>query len=61
MLTELLTEEPAVTDRFPEFNREKLKGWLIVNDALLSALGLYPLLNAFALMTALLVSVSAPV
>ena len=36
-------------------------GWFIVNDALASPLGLYPLMNAFAFMTALLVSVIAPV
>jgi hypothetical protein len=34
---------------------------LTVNDALASVLGLYPLLNAFAFTTALLVKVIAPV
>ena len=58
---ELLTEDPALTDLSPELDREKLKGWLMVNDALASALGLDPFLKAFALTVALLVRVMVPV
>ena len=39
-LIELVTDEPAVTDLLPELEREKLNGWLIVNEALASPLGL---------------------
>jgi hypothetical protein len=60
-LIALVTEEPAVTDLLPEFVSEKSNGWLTVNEALASPLGLYPLLNAFALTTALLVRAMAPV
>jgi hypothetical protein len=58
---EFVTEEPATTDLFPEFAEEKLKGWVTVNDALASALGLKPLLNALAFTVALLVRVITPV
>jgi hypothetical protein len=58
---ELVTEEPATTDLSPELAREKLKGWLTINEALASALGLYPLLNVFALTVELLVKGIAPV
>jgi len=47
-LIELVTEDPAVTDLSPELVREKLKGWVTINEALASALALDPLLNAFA-------------
>jgi hypothetical protein len=60
-LMELLTEEPAKTDLFPELDREKLKGWVTVNEALASALALDPLLNALAFTVALLVRLMAPV
>jgi hypothetical protein len=60
-LMELLTDDPALTDLSPALEREKLKGWLMVNDALASVLGLYPLLKAFALTVALLVRVMVPV
>jgi hypothetical protein len=60
-LIELFTDEPAVTDASPELESEKSNGWLTVNEALASALGLYPLMNALALTTALLVRVMAPV
>ncbi len=52
-LIELETEEPAVTEILPELDREKLKGWPSVNEALASALGVRLLLNAFALTTVL--------
>jgi hypothetical protein len=58
---ELLTEDPALTDLSPELDREKLKGWLMVNEALASGLVLDPLLKAFALTFALLVRVMVPV
>ena len=58
---EFVTDDPALTDLFPELDREKLKGWLMVNDALASALAFDPLLKAFALTVALLVSVMVPV
>jgi hypothetical protein len=60
-LMELVAEDPAVTDWFPELAREKLKFWVIVNEALASALALDPLLKAFALTVALLVRVMVPV
>jgi hypothetical protein len=60
VLIELVTEEPAVTDLSPELAREKLKGWVTVNEALASALGLYPFLKALALTVALLAKVMAP-
>jgi hypothetical protein len=60
-LIELVTDEPAVTDLFPESESEKSNVWLTVNEALASLLALYPLLNALALTTALLVRVMAPV
>ena len=58
---ELVTEDPATTDLSPELAREKLKGWVTVNEALASALALDPLLNALAFTVALLVKVIAPV
>lgn len=60
-LIELFTDEPAVTDWLPELLSEKSNGggWFTVKDALASALGLYPLMNALALTTALLVRVIA--
>jgi hypothetical protein len=61
VLIELVTEEPAKTDLSPELAREKLNGWVTVNDALVSALALDPLLNALAFTVALLVKVIAPV
>jgi hypothetical protein len=60
-LIEFVTEEPAMTDLSPELASEKLNGWVIVNEALVSALGLYPILNAFAFRLALLVRVTVPV
>ena len=57
----LLTEAPTTTDWSPEFDSEKSKGGVTLNDALAWALGLYPDLNAAAFMTALLVNVIAPV
>jgi len=57
---ELVTEEPAKTDLSPELDREKLKGWVTVNEALASALALDPLLNALAFTVALLVRVMFP-
>jgi hypothetical protein len=60
-LIELVTDEPAVTDLSPELESEKSNGWLTVNEALASPLGLWPLLNALALTVALLVRVMAPV
>jgi hypothetical protein len=36
----LVTDEPAVTDLLPVSAREKSKGWVSVNDALATALGL---------------------
>jgi hypothetical protein len=60
-LMELVTEEPAKTDLSPELDREKLKGWVTVNEALASALALDPLLNALAFTVALLVRFKAPV
>jgi hypothetical protein len=59
-LMELVTEDPAMTDTSPELAREKLKGWVTVNEALASALGLDPLLNALAFTVALLVRVMGP-
>jgi hypothetical protein len=59
-LIELVTEEPAVTELFPELDSEKAKGCVIVKEALASLLELYPLLNAFAFTTALFVRVIAP-
>jgi hypothetical protein len=61
VLIELVTEDPAVIDLSPELAREKLKGGLTLNEALASALGLYPLLKALALMVALFVRVMTPV
>ena len=61
MLIEFVTEDPAMTDRSPEFETEKLKGWVTVNEALASALALDPVLNAFAFTVALFVKVIAPV
>ena len=56
----LFTEEPATTDWFPEFDKEKSKGCVTVSDASASALGLYPFLKAFAFTVALLVRVTVP-
>jgi hypothetical protein len=39
-LIELVTDEPAVTDLSPALESEKLNGWLTVNEALVSSLGL---------------------
>ena len=61
LLIELVTEDPAMTDLSPELVRVKLKGWLMVNEALASALALAPLLNALAFTVALLVRVMVPV
>jgi hypothetical protein len=60
-LIELVMDEPAVTDLSPELEREKLNGWLTVNEALASALGLCPVLKAFVVTKALFVSVKGPV
>ena len=60
-LMALVTEDPATTDLFPELASEKSNVWLTVNEALASPLGLYPLLNALALTTALFLRVIAPV
>jgi hypothetical protein len=60
-LIELVTEDPATTVLSPELDTEKLKGWVTINDALASALELYPVLKAFAFTIALLVKVVAPV
>ena len=59
----MVTEDPALTDLSPEFETEKLKGWVTVNEALASALALDPdpFLNALALTVVLLVRVMAPV
>jgi hypothetical protein len=61
VVIELVTEDPATTDVFPEFEMEKLKGWVTVNEALASALAVYPLLNAFAFTVALFVRDMVPV
>ena len=61
VLIEFVTEDPAITDIFPELAREKLKGWLTVKEALPSALALEPLLNALAFTVALVVKFIAPV
>jgi hypothetical protein len=59
-----VTNDPAVTDVFPELESEKLNvgvvADVIVKDALASALGLYPLLKALALMLAVFVRSMAP-
>ena len=60
-LMALVTEDPATTDLLPELASEKSNVWLTVSEALASALGLYPLLNALALTTALFLRVIAPV
>ena len=57
---ELVTEDPATTDLSPELAREKLKGWVTVNEALASALAVDPLLKALAFTVALLVRVMVP-
>ena len=61
VLIEFVTEDPAIADIFPELDREKLKGWLTVNEALASALALDPVLNALAFTVALVVKLIAPV
>ena len=61
VLIELVTEDPAMTDLSPELAREKLKGWVTVNETLASTLPLDPLLNALAFTVALLVRLMAPV
>jgi hypothetical protein len=61
VLIEFVVEDPAITDIFPELDREKLKGWLTANEALASALALDPFLNALAFTAVLLVKVIAPV
>ena len=58
---ELVTEEPAKTDLSPELDREKLKGWVTVKEALASALALDPFLNVLAFTVALLVRFMVPV
>ena len=58
---ELVTEDPALTDLAPEFETEKLKGWVTVNEALASALALDPVLNALAFTVVLLMRLIAPV
>jgi hypothetical protein len=56
------TDEPAVTDLFPELVREKSKAeTLFVNQALATALGVMPLLNASALTRAVAVSMKGAV
>jgi hypothetical protein len=60
VLIEFVTEDPAMTDRSPELETEKLKGWVTVNKVLASALALDPVLNAFAFTVALVVKVIAP-
>jgi hypothetical protein len=57
---EAVTEDPATTDLLPSLAREKLKGWVMVNEALASALAVYPVLKAFALIWVLLVKVMGP-
>ena len=57
---ELVTEDPATTALSPELDIEKLKGWVTVKEALASALGLDPLLNALAFIVALFVRVTGP-
>jgi hypothetical protein len=59
-LMELVTEEPAKTDLSPELDREKPNGWVSVNEALVWALALDPLLKALAFTVALLVRVMVP-
>jgi hypothetical protein len=59
-LIALVTDDPATTDLFPVFAREKSKGWVTVNDALATVLELKPALTAIALIVALLDSVMAP-
>jgi len=54
------TEEPAITDWLPALLNEKSKALLRLNDALATALGLYPVMNATAFTVALFVSVMAP-
>jgi hypothetical protein len=58
VLIELVTEDPATTALSPEFAREKLNGWVTVKEALASALGLDPFLNALAFIVALVVRLS---
>ena len=57
---ELVTEDPATTDLSPELAREKLKGWVTVKAALVSALAFDPILNALAFTVALFVRVMLP-
>ena len=47
-LVVFVTDEPAVTELFPELLREKSKEVSFVNQALASELGVIPLLNASA-------------
>jgi hypothetical protein len=61
VVSELVTEDAATTDLFPELANEKLKGWMIVNEALASALAVEPVLKALAFTVALLVRVIAAV
>ena len=60
MLIELVTDDPGLTDLSPEFAREKLKGWVTVNEALASALALDPVLKTLAFITALFARVMGP-
>jgi hypothetical protein len=61
VVIKLVTEDAATTDLLPELASEKLKGWMIVNEALASALALDPVLKALALIVALLDRVIAAV
>ena len=61
VVIKLVTEDAATTDLLPELASEKLKGWMIVNEALASALALDPVLKALALTVALLDRVIAAV
>ena len=58
---ELVVEEPAVTELFPELLSAKSNALLRINDALAIVLGLYPLMKALAFTVALLARVIAPV
>jgi len=53
----LVTNEPAVTDLFPELPREKSNEASFVNQALTWELGVIPLLNAWAFTSEVVVRV----
>ena len=53
-----MTEEPAITDRFPELLREKSNPGSTVSQALATELGVQLLLNAFAFTMAVFVTVN---